>query len=313
MIPGRTLHRLAACVCSAKMLERIVEPAIADLQNEYAEAPANARLSKVSVLVSGYAAVLEVMAMAALEMPAVANERRVLMRTFLWAAGVTASAAGLLIVLTLAQTAYVSTTFLNHVAYVTPQALPIAIPIGLTLGIAFGLNGGAVSHRTRKVVLLAALLASAISFGTLEWVMPAANQSYRQAMYRAWGGRGMVTKGSNEMTLAELRGESNIARGQGEPGKARWLEWNYHLRWALSCATLVLAVFAFALMRRGGTRRAVVMAACVMYFILLFMGEVAIAEGLPPILGAWLPNLTFGLAAMAMLLRRNATDVPRFG
>ena len=38
MMPGRTLHRLAARLCSAKTLERIVEPAIADLQKEYADA-----------------------------------------------------------------------------------------------------------------------------------------------------------------------------------------------------------------------------------------------------------------------------------
>ena len=38
MIPGRILHRLAAAVCSAKTLERVVEPAIADLQKEHAQA-----------------------------------------------------------------------------------------------------------------------------------------------------------------------------------------------------------------------------------------------------------------------------------
>jgi hypothetical protein len=37
MIPGQTLHRFAARLCCAKMLERVVEPAIADLQKEYAD------------------------------------------------------------------------------------------------------------------------------------------------------------------------------------------------------------------------------------------------------------------------------------
>ena len=36
MIPGRVLHRLAARLCCAKTLEHVVEPAIADLQKEYA-------------------------------------------------------------------------------------------------------------------------------------------------------------------------------------------------------------------------------------------------------------------------------------
>ena len=34
MMPGRTLHRLAAHICSAKTLEHVVEPAIADLQKD---------------------------------------------------------------------------------------------------------------------------------------------------------------------------------------------------------------------------------------------------------------------------------------
>src|SRR5688500_2942938 len=34
MLPGRLLHRLAAHICSTNTLERVVEPAIADLQNE---------------------------------------------------------------------------------------------------------------------------------------------------------------------------------------------------------------------------------------------------------------------------------------
>ena len=40
MMPGTTLHRLAAYICSAKTLERVVEPAIADLQKEYDDAQA---------------------------------------------------------------------------------------------------------------------------------------------------------------------------------------------------------------------------------------------------------------------------------
>ena len=43
MIPGRMLHRLAARICSAKTLERVVEPAIADLQKEYAARCAKSR------------------------------------------------------------------------------------------------------------------------------------------------------------------------------------------------------------------------------------------------------------------------------
>ena len=66
MIPGRTLHRLAAHICSTHTLEQIVEPAIADFQKEYATADKSVR---GLALIRGYAAILKVMAICALRVP----------------------------------------------------------------------------------------------------------------------------------------------------------------------------------------------------------------------------------------------------
>ena len=64
-IPGRGLHHLAARVCSPKTLERIVEPAIADLQTEYAQARTSSA-GRARALITGYTAILQVIAMCAL-------------------------------------------------------------------------------------------------------------------------------------------------------------------------------------------------------------------------------------------------------
>ena len=81
MIPGGALHRLAVCLCSATTLERVVEPAIADLQSELAAAEFSPPLQRARILVVGYLAILVAMLMCACELAA-ADERRPLIRTF---------------------------------------------------------------------------------------------------------------------------------------------------------------------------------------------------------------------------------------
>jgi hypothetical protein len=136
MMPGRTLHRLAARICSAQTLERVVEPAIADVQKEYAAAEFNSAFWRTRVLLVGYLAILEVMLMCALQ-PAVAmdDERCALVRTFILAGGITVCACAFVVLLTVSVFPGVPPFFL---ALMTAMMLPIALPVGLTLGMAFG-------------------------------------------------------------------------------------------------------------------------------------------------------------------------------
>ena len=80
MIPGRALHRVAAALCSAKTLERAVEPAIADLQREYGIVAGNT-VSRLWVLITGYGAILKVIVICALSVSIETDdERRALRR-----------------------------------------------------------------------------------------------------------------------------------------------------------------------------------------------------------------------------------------
>lgn len=54
MTPGFLLGRIARAVCSADPCRRVLDPAIADLQHDYARAPSTRR--RISALAAGYAA-----------------------------------------------------------------------------------------------------------------------------------------------------------------------------------------------------------------------------------------------------------------
>ena len=76
------------------------------------------------------------------------------------------------------------------------------------------------------------------------------------------------------------------------------------MRWALSCATLVLALFALAMTRRIEARWAVALAAvsaCFSYYVLMWIGRAAaLHETLPAFAGAWLPNMVFALVSASL-------------
>ena len=97
MVPGRMLHRLAAHICSAKTLERVVEPAIADLQNEFLAVDQMNVFRRVTVLVGGYVAILKVITMCALSVSvATDDDRLAIIRTMAWSLTLTVAVTGLL-------------------------------------------------------------------------------------------------------------------------------------------------------------------------------------------------------------------------
>jgi len=305
MIPGRRLHRLAAYICSDRSIASVVEPAIADFQNEYADAALHSPLARARVLLSGYAGVWEGIAMTAFEMsPGVGTDRRALLRALISAAAATVCASALLIMLTIAGTPVFAPFY---IALLTPMTLPIALPIGFTLGIAFGLGQRRVSRATKIVVMSAALLVAAMSFASMAYVKPVANQAFRQSVFNAIGGRGGVMKGLHEMSLSELQREMRMApRGDATLLQER-ATWVYHLTFALPVAPLMLAALALTLLSHR-TRRATVMLICIVYYVLLMGTEALVYEGLPPVFAAWLPNVLLITSTIAIGSSRSSRE-----
>ena len=307
MIPGRTLHRLAACVCSARTLERVIEPAIADLQKEYQGADASRMWRRARILLAGYSAIVKAIAICTLSVSADADERRALIATLTWSCLIMAAATGLLLLppLSLVERSVSS----EYVIQLLPQALPLAIPIGAAFGIAFGMAGRRATRAETKTLLISAVLASLVSFVTLAWVMPVGNQAFRENRARAEGLSGPLIKGFSEMSLSELNREASIAASAGNVHRANRYAWAFHLRFALGAAAIVLACFIIAVSgRRVALRGIEAFVLCFVYWALIFTGEwfSVYRTVLPTFAGAWLPNLVLIATAVVIATSRSS-------
>jgi hypothetical protein len=286
-------------MCSAGSLERIVQPALADLQHEYAAA--ESVLSRLWILCRGYAAALRIIVVCIFGREAFEADRRVIIRTLGWTAGsITATTALLLIPpIVIAMASGPLPVGRSFLLMLVPQAIPLAIPLGVIFGVAMGLVGRTLTPQVKKAVIGVALSGAVVSFANMAWLMPAANQAFRQSVFVARGGQGAVMKGASEMSLSELR----RAGGHGPGGdRMSWptrVTWTYHLRVALAFAGPALSMLALALIDRGA-RRWLVMATCLAYYALLWTGEAIVYGGAAPWAGAWLANAAIGMTAVAL-------------
>ena len=307
MIPGRRLHRLAARICSPATLERIVEPAIADLQKEYADGAETTAVRRVWTLVRGYFAIIEVIVMCAFGASgATDDERHAIVRTIAWAFVLTTM---LVAILMLPPMIVVDASFSDvFLAGLIPQSLPLAIPLGLTFGIAVGMARRTPTGAVTRAILMCAVLASLVSFATMGWIMPSANQAWRESVAQTRGITGTLTKGAAEMTFSELDHQTAIAASTGDARTAGSYAWSFHVRFALAVASIVLAGLLFATAMSSVTARVLVaLLACFSYWGLLYVGEglavyspvaATFAGTLPAVVGAWLPNIVLGAAAL---------------
>lgn len=308
MIPGRLLHRLATALCCPGTLERIVEPAIADLQNEYARSGTSPVMQRAWILLAGYVAVLTVLVICAFDPRIAGDDRRDVRRTLNWTFICMTGVMALL-----ALPALKSGEDGITLRQLLPQALPLAIPIGLTFGIALGLPGRAISRASARVVVVVALAASLVSFGMISWIVPATSQAARDEMAWSAGDR-LVPKGPAELTLVELNREMTTAEVQRHPRIARHFAWTFHMRLALAVASVVLAVLFLVTFSAGSLVRGVfAFLVCFEYWVLLYMGEFlgVYEQAIPAFVAAWLPNIVFASAAALMTaLRRSRLRSP---
>ena len=79
----------------------------------------------------------------------------------------------------------------------------------------------------------------------------------------------------------------------------------YHVRWALSSATFVLAAFALSVTRHVAARWTVALAAFstfIGYYSLMWFGRTAaVRDVVPAFAGAWLANVVAAVASVVLL------------
>ncbi|MCC7124198.1 MAG: LptF/LptG family permease [Acidobacteria bacterium] len=318
--PVSRLRFLLARVCTSQTMERIIDPAIADLQMEHAEAIAHGRRWDAAwIRVTGYLAILRAMALHAglTAMDTLRDlsddERRAVMRTI-------AISAVLFVVGTLALAGHPVASALSlgmpgsrELAFgFWIAALPLAIPFSLTLGILWGCGGAPISRLTQAIVLALALGASVVSFITLDRIAPTANVAFARAMTT---GRSVTIAERaptlRALTSSELQQRIASAMQAGsvdEATIAHRAALLYHARFAQAGASLALALFAVALTRRRrgpGVSASLGLAAIVGYLVLAYLTRSLGADGtLSPFAAAWTPNaVLLMLTAYVMTFR----------
>jgi lipopolysaccharide export LptBFGC system permease protein LptF len=194
-----------------------------------------------------------------------------------------------------------------------PQALPLALPLGLLFGVLCGVGRRVPLRRLRVMTLFAAAAASGALLVMLAWVIPAANQAFRVALFEAQvpEGRiftGSIPKGANELTLGELRQffDSRVPDAlPAPPDDLRKLALVYHGRLSLAATPVVVALFAFALTRLLRRRPLVLgvaaFGAVVCAFSIHIGGRVIGLDDVPSTFAiAWAPNVTFLIVSILL-------------
>lgn len=339
--PGLWLRAVAARLCDSKAMNQLIDPIVADLQHEHAGALRDGAIWRGRrIRLVGCLALIEVLLLyrggRAMQILRRINENDSVGARAVRHSALTMAAATVLLMLPpLASLSQVDPLL---VLYMVPQALPLAIPFGLIVGILSAFGGHVVSRRAAGHVLLLAAVCSALMFVTIGWLVPSANYAYRVRVAERVGipvefekpiQGAPLWKGPNELTLPEFRSiylrvtTTNVAT---ELPRAGWynlhnLWFMYHLRWALPCASLVFALMALAVTRhRRAVRITALLAATAVYFYMFALAAPGptrlsiAAQGVPPGVLAWLPNILLAGAALAwMAAGRFSSTSPEAG
>jgi hypothetical protein len=326
--PGMWLRAVAARLCDTKAMNQLIDPIVADLQHEHAEAQrAGAIWRSRRIRLVGGLALIEVLILyrggrAMESLRSITANDGVGARAVLYSTLTMAAATAVLMLPPLLSVSPVDPLLM---LYMVPQALPLAIPFGVLVGILSAYGGRVVSRRAAGRVLLLAAICSALMFVTLGWLVPSANYAYRLRVAEQVGEPvtfeqpiqgAPLWKGPNELTLPEFRRMylrvTTTAVATGLP-RAGWhnlhnLWFMYHVRWALPCASLVFALVALSVARhRRIVRITALLAALAVYLYMFALAAPGAtrwsnaAQGFPPGVLAWLPNILLAGAALAWM------------
>jgi lipopolysaccharide export LptBFGC system permease protein LptF len=318
MKPGIRLRSWASRWCSQRTMDRLIDPVVADLQHEYANA-IHQRWVRRWILMRGYLAVWNAMTLHA----PVAHTRRVLrgwVSTENWAIGrALGSAATTMVVLTVLLVAGVAQDAVRQDIRITwmlllllPQSFPLTLPVCLLVAVLCGLRGRTSTTAVRRSVLIVGLVGSLASFGSIEWLAPSANQAFRETIAQRH-----VVRGMNESPPDSIRVQALASKNAGRPDRAGVLLFAYHTRWALVGATLVFALFGLgvAALRAG---RAATAGICVLaslvyisyFFELSSVSPSVFSDERVAVALAWLPNAMMILASLVFLSAGDETGLP---
>ena len=310
MTPGRHLRSGARRLCSADTMSRLIEPVIADMQHEAAEACRAGRARRFWILAISYAAFWRVVLF---HVPwaegrrawasAAARDRR--------AVGVAALVFVVVTLLLVAPSAqHLPGRNAREQAWMLvlllPQAVALSIPMALFVAVVCTLRRRPVTARVHRVISLLAAATSLAMFFIINGLVPASNQAFRETLAFALEGRQYVLeRGPAELPLLELRRQAQSLNKESRPRHAGQLLLMFHQRISLAAAPLALMLLALALAgARAGVAATIGVTACVAFFAWTFeasnMDRVMLGREWVAIALAWFPNVLLIATAMAV-------------
>jgi hypothetical protein len=296
--PGVRLRSLAARICSDRAMQRVVDPAIADLQHEYETAAREGlRWEARLTLCGGYVALAKVLSLCVFRAVFTNEAKSTTDAAVRRSAGIALLAFAcftlLLVLPPLADARIperVSTT--AYIVVLIPQAVPVAIPIALSLGILCGLRGRDWAPSVVWSVIGIGAIGCVVSLSMVEWVIPAANQAWREMMASA-SGRTIIVRGAGESSLSELFTRADPLGVQ-----------MFHNRAAVCVAAISCSVLALAL--APFVQRIATAAVSALGFAVAYVGCAWIVDWISPVMAPWITNILFvGLGVLVIGLRRN--------
>jgi Lipopolysaccharide export system permease LptF/LptG len=314
--PGARLRSLAARHFDARIMERLIDPVIADLQHEHTTAIRRGRIWRSrKIRFTGYYAALKVIAITTVRHASrgrTATDRRALSRTIAF------SLVGVIVLTAVLVWPALSTNprFGAHtsswlILYLLPQAIALALPFGLMFGILLGLRDRPTTAHVQRMIAVLAIACAIVAFVNDAWLFPAANQAFREL----YAGR-PIPRGSNELSLGVLASKAALHLFSGGL-RQRLVEFEVHNRVALAFSPFALALFSLGVIaakrrNRGPiTMASAALALSFAYFWMLSWSRAGVrGEWLPPEVAAWGPDFVF-LAIGLLLFRRRPSSAGR--
>jgi hypothetical protein len=213
-----------------------------------------------------------------------------------------------------------------------PQAIPLSLPLAVAVGIAVAWPKRAIRRVLLRRALIFGVVGMASALATMEWLVPAGNQAFREIVFRRLNAAGIPAesihppRGIGERSLSELATLASLfSRGAvwsaddfatvkefsaADPAfETNQVVLALQFRLAVSFATAVLCLLAVAIACtiRGRTLGRTVFAVVAVCYAVSFHEFSEIARIVPPTVAAWLPTLGLAVTSVVLLRARPLT------
>jgi lipopolysaccharide export LptBFGC system permease protein LptF len=322
--PGARLRALAQRICSAAAMDRLIDPAIADLRHECHEADRQGRVWRGRwMLVVGYIAfwkLLVIVGVTCALHERTSTDDRSVFRTLIFSV---ASVIALTVLFAWPPIRTFSRLGSGHmtelVLCLVPQSFAIALPLGLVFGVLLGLRNRIATARVKGTIAVLGILCTMAAFVVVGWLMPVANQTFREIAFRETSAahdisrrpsRVPLSRGYNELTLGELASGDLRRIGRTIGVDQTLLAFEFQRRLALAFAPLALSLLSLGMAAtRRRARGPIVVGLMALtiatgyYVVLAYAPRVMLSVPAPPLIAGWTPNLVCFAAALLLLWR----------